>query len=171
MSSFIYVGLLLLVIITSTFMWKRREQKHPGFGAVLALKQSDGTVWIVSRLLYSPAHHHGIQPRSQLVSMDGVPMSFQTGEEFLSWFSDKKTKKGDEEQWVTKFEGKEIIANLVAENVAKDIPVYWSPNATRPVSLTNEGRTSPSLEYCKKTGEYVQGGRLTVEAVKEAYFH
>ncbi len=169
MSSFLLVVLVILVIAL-IFVRRRNNQKHPGFGAVLVFKEADGTVWVASRLFHTPVYRHGILLHSQLVSVDGVPMHFASGQEFEAHLSSKKLKAGDKECWVTRFdEGKEIVSNLVAELVPKEIPVYWSPNPRVPGSLTNEGKTSPSLEYCNKTGEYVQGGRLSIEALKEAF--
>ena len=140
---------------------------HIGFGMILVRKQSDGTVWVASRLLGSPAWKHGVQNQSQVLRVDEQDMVFSSDEAFGLWGEEHPLALGKKERWI--FSGG-IVANLEPTLITQKIPVYWSPNDEELSSLTNRGMTNPGLEYCKLTGQYVKKGRISIQALKEAFF-
>ncbi len=144
---------------------------HTGFGVELVYKISDRSVYIASRLLNYPAHHHCIPNEALVVSIDGTPMQFRSGEDFLDWFKAYRPKKSIASKWVVRIsENKEIRATMMPILVTSKIPVYWSPNHTRENEKIVNWRVQKSLCYCSKTGQYSISKRLSREALSDTFF-
>lgn len=145
----IFLAILGGVITVSVLLWLFYFRHfHIGFGMVLARKESDGTLWVVSRLLGSPAWKHGVQIQSRVVSVNGVPMRFSSVEAFALWAKEKPPTLGRKERWV--FQGG-VTANLEPALITQKIPVYWHPNMV----IFEDGRNIKTLKhYCGKTGQY-----------------
>lgn len=144
---------------------------HVGFGVELVFKISDGSVFVASRLLNYPAHLHCIPNKALVVSIDGMPMQFRSGEEFIGWFKADRPKKGIASKWVVRNpEGKEIVAVMKPVLVTSKIPAYWSPNLTPENGEIGDWRVNKSICYCSKNGQYFNRKRLSVEALRRVFF-
>lgn len=169
MSSF-FVSIFVLVAI-GVVSWRCLFRfAHIGYGVVLAYKEDDGTVWVASRLFNTPAHRHGILNHSQVLFVGKKEMIFPNGEAFLRWFKERNLTVGQKERWVVRQEGKELVADLIAERIFKEIPVYWNPNEKPVKDITRGGMVKPGTEYCHKTGQHYPTGKLSAQALKQVFF-
>lgn len=142
---------------------------HLGFGTELVFKHEDGTVWVVSRLFYSPSHHHGIQNCAQLTSVDGVSMVFPSGGDFVKWFKDHKPKRAIQQRWVViNPGGYEVAANMLPGFITSHIPSYWNPNISSGGTV-RDWRVKTGMGWCNKTGQHYSTSRLSHQAIMSAY--
>lgn len=169
---------LLLILIRK--MWERWFRHwHVGFGAALDWKERDGTIWISSRLIGYPAWKHGINHPARLVSVNGTPMQFKSGEDFVEWFGSSRPKLGQEETWVVEKEGVATEVKMKPVLVTTSIPARWDPNRKPSTPEEEEAdkkaatnyRRDPNFKtwpvFCRKTGDYLgTRGRLSDDALR-----
>lgn len=159
----------ICILLVAYLRWLRYW--HVGYGVELVFKVSDGSVFVTSRLLNYPAHLHCISNKALIVSIDGTPMQFSSGEEFLGWFREHRLKSEVALKWVVRNpDGKEIIAVMKPVLIMSKIPAYWSPNLTTENGEIGNWRVNKSICYCSKTGQYFMKKRLSVEALRRVFF-
>lgn len=154
-------------IVNRFIDWFRTRKAKLGVGIVLVRKESDGTIWVASRLLQSPAGREGVQLYERVISINGRAMFFSSNLEFAEWAEDHPSILGKPQTWV--FANGQILY-LHPELIKEEIPVYWIPEMAKPINPTHEGAVRPGLEYCNKTGQYIPKSKLSQEAIREAYF-
>lgn len=174
MSSFFkeYGTYVFVALIIAGLGWRSYFRHwHVGFGGKLFLRASDGTVWVGSRLLNSPAHKAGIGNQDRVLSINGVEMQFSSYRRYREWFQHHRPKRGKKQTWVV--EGREGIITAVMEpaRITTKIPLYGDPN----VRVRGEGllsqdpRIKRGLLYCSKTGQYIPTASVSNQAIFETY--
>lgn len=159
-------ALFFVVLATLLYYWFFHFRHwHIGFGWVLVRKESDGTVWVVSRLIRSPSGKGGVRLFSQVAFIDGVEMSFRSYAEFEAWERDAKPKRGEESVCI--FADGEVV-RMTPVLIRERIPVYWSPN----MKTENLPRyyATYGLGWCDKTEQYIYTSRLSREVVRETFY-
>lgn len=163
MSSLWYALLFSMVLVWFFYI----RHIHIGYGMALVRKEKDGSVWVASRLIGSPAWKCGIKNNSQVYSVNGVLLHFGTEEEFLFWREKNKPILGKKERWI--FDDG-IVANLAPAYIFSSIPVYWSPN-----NKDNTNQEDPvfrsRLSYCTKTGSHFCKDILLKGSQEIVFFH
>ncbi len=170
--SSLYLWILGAVIFFIFCCWSYSHFRHwhVGYGMVLAWKEEDGTVWVTSRLVNSPAGHSDVQSRTQVGAINGKKMIFQNGEEFLKWFQKNKPRTDTEDLW--KFTNG-LTVKMTPIWIWQKIPVYWSPNEKHhPVHGWSESNLSSRREvgWCERTNQQYIKKRNTPKKVQEAFF-
>lgn len=141
------------------------KHKHLGYGMVLIRRKSDGTVWVASRLLQSPAGYAGVKLFSKLIQVNDVRMSFPTDQEFGYWAVHSIPKEGCEDLFLFA-DGSQV--HMAPVLITEDIPVYWSPNEKN--CAVPHPDVHLGLTWCEKTGQYIPTAHITTEALAEVYF-
>lgn len=157
----VLVGLIALVGLWFFYF----RYWHVGFGMVLIRKESDGTVWVASRLLRSPSGKAGVKLFSQVAFVDGILMSFPSNAHFEAWARAAKPKRGQESVYIF-VDG--TLAQLAPALIKEKIPVYWSPNMEMD-NLPNR-YVSRGLRWCNKTGQYIHTRRISREILREVFY-
>lgn len=173
MSTFSGVG-ITLVVLGLLLLWRFKFRHfHTGFGVILRRRESDGTVWVCSRLLGYPAHRAGIEGRTRVVSIDGHPMLFWSTEELAAWVRTHAPVRGKEETWVVQSGAQRSTVCMKPVLVTTSIPDEWNPNqkASPAMQIRPDYRFRRGLAVCTKTGMMRVTYRLTDEAMRGAYFH
>ncbi len=165
-------AVLCLVLCVATILWLCLFRHwHVGFGERLFLRMSDGTVWIGSRLIKSPAGKHGIGNQQRVLSINGHRMTFRSFREYEAWFRKNKPKLGERQTWIV--QGKDGIITVTMEPVliTTRIPWYGNPNV-REVGdgLLHDTRIKRGLYFCTKTGQYITTESISSHAILETYF-
>jgi hypothetical protein len=169
-----FTALILFLFSLFVFWNKSLRYWHIGYGVILVFWKEGGTVWIASRLIGSPAHRHGIENFSRLVSVDGKEIKFSSLEEFQKWMKKTKPKRGDKVCWITVAEmdgvKEEIKAIMTPELILSEIPVYWDPNRKNSPLTESDPNIYGSLRYCSKIGEYHFNKAANPKGFSEAHF-
>lgn len=133
---------------------------------VLELRKSDGTVWVASRLLDSPAGRAGVKLFSQVIEINYKPMLFSGIQDFRNWAKNAPPQEGCEESFLF---ADCTRVRMMPELIDEEIPVYWSPNNDRDVSA-HIPDLHCGLEFCEKTGQYVHTEKISPDILKQIYF-
>ena len=158
MSSFSWMHIGLFVLGTYFFIlwYKWIRHWYIGFGVGLMLRESDGTVWITSRINSSPLHKYKIESHTRLLSVNGMLMQFDSSRQYLNWLKSNKTKRGVEETWVVANSNGDIVATMMPQLIRCCVPSYWNPNQREE---TPGERRNPHIKrgigICTSTGEFV----------------
>ena len=153
--SSLLISLFLSVIFLSLLSWFLYFRHwHVGVGVVLEFKAKDNSVWIISRLVESPAGRAGVENYSKVLTIDGFSMNFPSKEEFCEWLKNNPSTLGKKEIW--ELEERGIIfssVEMVPKIIKTSIPVY-GPLQKIPVGaypmVYKQG-----MFYCNKTGRIV----------------
>ena len=124
-------------IVNRFIDWFRTRKAKPGVGIVLVRKESDGTIWVASRLLQSPAGREGVQLYERVISINGRAMFFSSNLEFAEWAEDHPSILGKPQTWV--FANGQILylhpelikeEMVVRQKVYEELSHYWVFGAT-----------------------------------------
>ena len=162
MSSLLIILFLIIVLFLSWSLYFRHW--HIGVGVALEFKAKDNSVWIISRLIDSPAGRKGVANYSKVLSINGFPMNFLSKDDFCVWLKNNPSEIGKKEVWeleeqgiiFTTSEERETIfttVEMVPEMIKTSIPVYG------PVRKMPENQYpfvfKQGMFYCNKTGRTV----------------
>jgi len=156
---------VLLILTTAAYLHSRR---YVGFGWILGWYGKDRPmqgVFVLSRLLESPAHKAGVYKLDQLLEYDGTPMQFDSNEAFKSfWAARRKLLPGQRIKCKLRRNNLVFEVTLEAAVIKGAIPVHL------PMSMPQQGDADYhdyhyGLAYCTRTGEYVQTKRLSDAAL------
>lgn len=166
--SSLLVSIFVLTIVVSACMWIYYfRHYHIGYGMVLIRRKSDGTVWVASRLLNSPAGAAGVQNRTQVESVNGETMMFPIEASFRYWAHRSKPKLGQAMEW-TFTNG--LRVSLKPKFIQQKIPTYWNPNTLPFGEKSFNQDVNIGLGWCPKTGQYITTTSISPTALKEIYF-
>jgi hypothetical protein len=163
---------LLCIVVIVWLRWLRHW--HVGFGATIRLRDSDGSVWITSRLLNYPLEQQGVSAPTRLVSVDGHAMKFESAKAFKVWFASHKPKRGVEERWVVDGGAALKTVTMTPVLVTTSIPEYWNPNAplrAEEFFSISDPHLKRGLRYCNKTGRYIPSYSLSGRAIWDIIDH
>jgi hypothetical protein len=154
-SLYLWIFGSVVVFIFSCWGYSYFRYWHVGYGMALVWKEKDGTVWVTSRLVNSPAGRSDIQNRTQVSSINGTEMFFKTGEDFLKWFQKNKPRTDTEDLW--KFTNG-LTVKMTPVWIWQKVPDYWSPNQkSLPLSTYNgvhpQQFYNHSFKWCEKTNQ------------------
>ncbi len=166
MSSFYWwpLGVVIGFLFTLWYFWFRH--RHVGFGMALGWSEKLQAPVVVSRLIGSPAHKHGVQGKMVLVSVDDL--TFDSFSEFKVWGDSFHPKPGEMVKFVFAGPDGRHKANMVATIITSRIPIYWDPNRSELEPIPEEVRLH--RHYCAKVGEHYFRARLTGEAIQGVFF-
>lgn len=162
-----FTALVFLVIFLLAGWWKwKRSRQYVGIGAVFGYYNSKGKalngVFVLSRLLDSPAHRADIRKWDQLLEYNGTPMRFNTQGALTEFFKKelKTLQVGDRVRCKIKRDGK--IFDVVAEaaTIQGSIPVHL-PQVFPSLYDEDYGDYHYGLAVCERTGEWVPTMRLS----------
>jgi len=158
------IGGGIVIAFTVWFFYFRHW--HFGNGMILAWNPDDGTVWVASRLVDSPAGRAGVQVQMKVLFVDGVPMVFQKGKTFEAWGVNTLSRRGKTHHFVFE-DGPDVkITNVFLKGTA---PVYWRPG-TSFAKMENSRAHNPLLTqgmiFCEDTQQHVPSRGLTDDAIR-----
>ena len=166
LTAFVFLAVFALAV---RWVWKL-SRRYVGVGAVFGYYDSTGKalkgVYVLSRLLDSPAHRADIRKWDQLLEYNGTPMRFTTQGELSEFFKKelKSLQVGDRVRCKIKRDGK--IFDVVAEaaTIQGSIPVHL-PQAFPSPHDADYGDYHYGLAVCERTGEWVPTMRLSDGAI------
>jgi len=159
----VLIGLFLMCLVV-WFLYFRHF--HIGYGMVLVRQESDGTVWVASRLLNSPAGKAEVQNQSKVLMVDDQPVRFLTENSFKEWVKKSKPVPRKEQVWLFS-DG--LHLKLKPELITCPIPVWWSPNSEYAFSYEHNPDFNTGLFWCTKTGQFVFRRSISFSALESAY--
>ena len=152
------------------YYWFRLRHRYIGAGWVLNFKNDDGTVYVETRLLKSPAGAAGVHLGDRLVTYNDIA-ELNLGDIALSEERFKKLEqalgfrnhhKGDPIDCILERNGELISVNMRAGIVQGPIPIYDLPPMIEP---EDEHLFRTHLQVCKKTGVWVPTMSLSEHAI------
>ncbi len=167
MSSFSVTALVGFGILASIFFLVYFKNIHFGYGMVLEWDKKDGSVWVSSVLLKSPAGIARVKRKTKVISVNGLAMNFSNIADFKYWVQSSKPRLGhkQEEDWSFS-DG--LHVTLRPALILQKIPVYWTPNSP----VVDEILFHPDLKritmYCRKTGVVYQQVKVSKFALVRA---
>ena len=154
------------------YYWFRRRHRYIGAGWVLNFKNDDGTVYVETRLLKSPAGVAGVHLGDRLVTYNGVDIAeLNLGDIALSEERFKKLKqalgfrdhrKGDWIDCILERNGELISVNMHADVIQGPIPIYALPPMIEP---EDKHLLRTHVQVCEKTGVWVVTQSLSEHAI------
>ena len=169
MSSFQVTVLFGLGVLVSIFLLVYFRNVRFGYGMVLTWNKGDGTVWVSSVLLDSPAGIARVKWKTKVMSVNGQEMNFSNVDDFKHWLQSSKPKfwRKQEEDWSFS-DG--LHVTLRPTLIMKKIPVYWSPNSPAFDELLRHPDIKRTILFCSKTGVYYQQSKVSKHALTRAFF-
>lgn len=152
--------LVLLFVLIVVNIRKYYNARVIDYGWILAWQ--DGNVYVVTRLLKSPAGRAGVAIGNRILSWNDTPMSFASAAEFEAWgHSHAPRTVGEKVRVVIAAYETRREVTMAADWVEKRIPIHSSNPDSRhsnPLLL----RSNPRV--CPKTGVVYTSFTLTDEA-------
>lgn len=156
---------LVVFVLAVRWTWKL-SRRYVGIGAVFGYYNSDGKalkgVFVLSRLLDSPAHRADIRKWDQLLEYNGTPMRFDTQGALTEFFKKElgALQVGDRVRCKIKRDGKTFDVVAEAAIIQGSIPVHL-PQALPSPGDDDYGDYHHGVTVCERTGEWVPTMRLS----------
>ena len=156
---------LVIFVLAVWWVWKF-SKRYVGIGTVFGYYNSEGKalngVFVLSRLLDSPAHKAGLQKWDQLLEYNGTPMQFDTQGALTEFFKKelRTSRVGDRVR--CKIKRNKKVFDIVAEAavIQGSIPVHLPQVFSSPHD-DDYGDYHYGLVVCERTGEWVPTMRLS----------